>query len=76
MEMAEQSGTLDQELGRWALAEAQLAARAQDRAAEWMPRIFYVLVVIYVAWRIIGMFTGYFQTLGGAVHDLEKALGR
>lgn len=76
MEMAEQSGTLDQELGRWALAEAQLAAQAQDRAAEWMPRIFYVLVVIYVAWRIIGMFTGYFQMLGGAVEDLEKALGR
>jgi len=76
MEMAEKSGTLDQELGRWALAEAQLAARAQERAAEWMPRIFYVLVVIYVAWRIIGMFTGYFQTLGGAVQDLEKALYR
>ncbi len=76
MEMAEQSGTLDLEFDRWALAEAQLAARAQDRAAEWMPRIFYVLVVIYVASRIIGMFTGYFQTLGGELNNLEKALGR
>ncbi len=76
MEMAEQSGTLDHELGRWARAEAQLAARAQDRAAEWMPRIFYVLVVLYVASRILGMFTGYFQTLGGAVEDLEKALNK
>lgn len=74
MEMAEQSGTLDDEFGRWALAEAQLAARAQDRAAEWMPRIFYVLVMIYIAWRIIGMFTGYFEILGGAAQDLEKAL--
>lgn len=74
IEMAEQSGTLDLELNRWAQAEAQLAARAQDRAAEWMPRIFYAFVVIYVASRIIGMFTGYFHTLGGAVDDLDKAL--
>ena len=72
MEVAEHSGTLDHEFGRWAQAEAQLAARAQDRVAEWMPRIVYVLVVLYVASRIIGMFTGYFQTLGGAMNDLER----
>lgn len=64
MEMAEQSGTLDHELGRWAEAEVALAARAQDRAAEWLPRIFYVLVVLYVASRILGMFGAYYGQLG------------
>ena len=73
MEMAEHAGTLDHEFGRWALAEAQLAARAQDRVAEWLPRIFYVLVVLYVASRIVGMFSGYYSILGGLADDLEKA---
>ncbi len=73
MEVAEHAGTLDHEFDRWALAEAQLAASAQDRVAEWLPRIFYVLVVLYVASRIIGMFTGYFQILGGGLENLERA---
>lgn len=55
---AEETGTLDREMGRWAVAEAELAARAQDRLAEWMPRILYFLIMIYVASRIIGMVTG------------------
>jgi type II secretory pathway component PulF len=74
MEMAEQSGTLDRELERWAGAEAQLAARAQDRAAEWMPRIFYALVVLYVAARIFGMFAGYFEALRGPLEQLDRSL--
>lgn len=57
---AEESGTLDREMERWAVAEAELASQAQDRLAEWMPRLFYVIVVLYVASRIIGMFTGYY----------------
>lgn len=76
MEIAEQSGTLDVELGRWATMESQLAAHAQDRAAEWIPRIFYILVVLFVAWRVIGMFSGYYRTLGGAMDELDKALHR
>lgn len=57
---AEEAGTLDREMERWALAEAELASQAQDRLAEWMPRLFYVAVVLYVASRIIGMFQGYY----------------
>jgi type II secretory pathway component PulF len=55
---AEETGTLDREMERWAIAEAELAARAQDRLAEWMPRILYFFIMIYVASRIIGMVTG------------------
>lgn len=59
VDTAEQTGTLDIEMGRWARAEAELASRAQDRAAEWLPRIFYVLVLLYIAWRVISMALSY-----------------
>jgi len=60
METAEHTGTLDLEAARWGAAEAELAAQAQDRAAEWLPRIFYVIVVLYIGYRIISMFSGYY----------------
>lgn len=60
VDTAEQTGTLDKEMDRWAKVEAEMAARAQDRLAEWMPRVFYVLVVLYIAIRIISVFSGYY----------------
>jgi type II secretory pathway component PulF len=69
---AETTGTLDIELGRWAQIEGELAARSQDRAAEWLPRLFYVAVVFYIASRIIALF----QTLygeGSAINELLNA---
>lgn len=58
---AEETGTLDREMQRWAVAEAEMAAQAQDRLAEWLPRIFYVLVVFYIASRIISMVSGIYN---------------
>jgi type II secretory pathway component PulF len=55
---AEEAGTLDREMGRWATAEAELAARSQDYVAQWLPWIFYLFIMIYVAARIIGMVVG------------------
>lgn len=49
---AEVTGTLDIEMARWAQIESELAARQQDQAAEWLPRIFYFLVIIYIASHI------------------------
>ncbi len=74
VEMAEHAGTLDVEMDRWATAESRLAAMAQDRAAEWLPRIFYVLVVLYVAFRVVSMFMGYYGKLGEAMGDLDQVL--
>ena len=70
VETAEESGTLDVEMGRWANAEAEMAAQSQDRAAEWLPRIFYVIVLLYVASRIIGMFSGYYGGINKMMEDL------
>jgi type II secretory pathway component PulF len=50
---AEETGTLDREMERWGILEAELAAQAQNRLAEWLPRIFYFIIVIYVAARIL-----------------------
>jgi type II secretory pathway component PulF len=58
LETAEQSGTLDDELARWAALESEEAGAASARAAEWLPRILYGAVMLYVAWRIITMIHG------------------
>lgn len=60
---AEETGTLDREMGRWAVAEAEMAAQAQNRLATVIPWILYILVIVYVAVRIIGMVTGIYAPL-------------
>ena len=67
---AEEAGTLDREMARWAGAEAELAAQAQDRAAEWLPRIFYVVVAIYIVSRIFGMVSGYYGQIEKLMDDM------
>lgn len=57
---AEASGGLDEEMRRWARAESLRADEAVDRAAVWLPRLGYVLVVGYVVWRIFRLMLGYF----------------
>ena len=70
VQTAEETGTLDVEMGRWSEAESELAATSQDRAAEWLPRIMYVCVMLYVAWRIISGFQGIY----GPESELGKML--
>lgn len=57
---AEVAGGLDDEMRRWAQAESLRAAEAVERAAVWLPRVGYALVVVYVVWRIFGLMLGYF----------------
>jgi len=57
---AEESGTLDRELERWAKAETQMAVSATDRAATWMPKIAYGMAVLFIVWRIVSMMSGYY----------------
>jgi type II secretory pathway component PulF len=64
VDTAEQTGSLDVEMERWAEAESEMAAQAQDRVAEWMPRIFYVFVVGFVGYKIIRMFQGIYGENG------------
>lgn len=65
---AEETGTLDHEMNRWAASETIEAGDAVQRAAQWLPKIGYGLVVLYVAYRIISMMSGYY---GGMLKSLE-----
>ena len=65
---AEEGGTLDHEMNRWTAAETIEAGDAVQRAAQWLPKIAYGVVVIYVAYRIITMMSGYY---GGMMKQME-----
>ena len=55
---AEEVGSLDKEMQRWAAAETDLAGEAMQRMALWLPKAGYAIIVLYIAWRIISMFMG------------------
>jgi len=60
---AEESGMLDKDLARWAELFQQDALRSAKRVSAAIPKIFYGLVVIFVVWKILGFYQGYFDTL-------------
>lgn len=55
---AEEAGSLDREMARWAAAETELAGESMQRVATWLPKIGYALVALYVAWQIITAYMG------------------
>ncbi len=63
LDTAEEAGALDHELERWARLEAGEAQVAMERAAVWLPRVLYVVIVLYVAWRIVSMMVGIYGPL-------------
>lgn len=66
---AEESGTLDHEMNRWAASETIEAGDAVQRAAQWMPKIAYGVVVVYVVYRIFVLMAGYY---GGMAQQFES----
>jgi type IV pilus assembly protein PilC len=62
--VGEQTGELDQELTRMA-AEYQSEALARlETAAEWVPRLLYMGIMLYVGYQIIVMYKGYIADVG------------
>lgn len=60
---AEESGTLDDELARWATVFSDDAAHHTRILAATAPRVLYFLVICYVAWQIISFFTGMYENI-------------
>ncbi len=60
---AEETGRLDEEMARWTAAETMLANEAIERASQLLPKIGYVFVVGFVAYRIITMMQGIYAPL-------------
>lgn len=67
---AEEAGTLDREMNSWAAAEMIEAQESLQRASDWLPKIFYAGVVMYVGWRIITMVSGYYGEIGRQLEAL------
>lgn len=60
---AEEAGGLDTDLERWARLFHEEAARGIKAVAIAVPKVCYVLIVIFVVWKILGFYSGYYETL-------------
>lgn len=63
----EEAGTLDTDMANWARLFQENAAGAMKTASVMVPKVLYFLIMAYVAWKIIGFFTGYYAELESIV---------
>lgn len=61
--VGEQTGRLDEELDRLAVEHRQAALSRLEALAEWLPRLIYVGVMGYLAYRIVSWYSGYLQQI-------------
>ena len=59
----EEAGTLDTDMAKWASFFQESAGAAMRTASVMVPKILYFLIMGYVAWKIVGFFTGYYAEL-------------
>ncbi len=68
--VGEQTGELDEELTRMA-AEYQNEALARlETLAEWVPRLIYVGILIYVGYSVVMMYKGYLSDVGKIIDGM------
>ncbi|MEM8954968.1 MAG: type II secretion system F family protein [Verrucomicrobiota bacterium] len=67
---AEEAGVLDEELGRWTGLYGEEAVEAMDAAGVYYPKVFYVIVVVLVAWQILSVAFGYGRLLQGTMDEI------
>lgn len=60
---AETAGKLDTEMARQAESFQELAEEKTQSLSNWIPKIFYALIVCYVGWRILSFALGYYEML-------------
>ncbi|MCW1925379.1 type II secretion system F family protein [Luteolibacter arcticus] len=60
---AEESGSLDKDLARWAAVYQEDAARGTKTAAGVVSKLVYFAVLLFVAWTIISSYGGYLQQI-------------
>lgn len=59
--VGEETGQLDQELRRLADEYRLAALRGIETVADWVPKLLYLAILIYLGYRIIGFYQGYFK---------------
>lgn len=60
--VGEETGQLDQELRRLSDEYRQAALRGLETLSDWIPRLLYIGILIYLAVRIVSFYQGYFQS--------------
>jgi type IV pilus assembly protein PilC len=60
---AEESGTLDTDLARWAALFQADAAASMRQASVMLPKAGYLLILLFIGWKIVGFYSGYYQGL-------------
>lgn len=57
----EQAGTLDTDMDQWAKRFQEQAESSAKTAAAMVPRVLYFFILMFVAWKIISFFQGYYS---------------
>jgi type II secretory pathway component PulF len=65
---AEEAGGLDRDLARWSALYHDDASRATKALSVALPKFFYALIVVFVVWRIISFWSGYY----GMIEELSE----
>jgi type II secretory pathway component PulF len=68
--VAEQTGRLDEELDRLTEEHRRAGLSSLEVLAEWIPRLVYLSVVVYVGFRIVSFYAGYMHTIEDLTKDL------
>jgi type II secretory pathway component PulF len=57
--VGEETGSLDDELRRMAKDYRDRALAALERFADWLPKLVYTCIVLYLGWKILGLMQQY-----------------
>lgn len=64
----EEAGTLDKDLARWSDFFEAEARSASETLAVMVPKVLYFLILLFVAWKIVAFFNGYYS---GILEELD-----
>ncbi len=67
--VGEETGRLDHELERIANEHRSAGLRRLDLLAEWIPRLIYIAIVIYIGWSIVATYTGRMRAIHDLIHE-------
>ena len=59
----EEAGTLDTDMGNWSRLFQEEAEGSMKMASVMVPKVLYFCIMAFVAWKIVGFFTGYYSEL-------------
>ncbi len=68
--VAEETGRLDQTLRRLAEEYQAEAFRRIQSASEWIPRLIYVAILVYLGWQVVRGYQGYLRQIDTLMEPL------